>query len=40
MQKQVKEADYGTDVQTVKAEYEPHQKEHNVIDQFRGNVGK
>nr|XP_040567609.1 plectin-like isoform X4 [Lepeophtheirus salmonis] len=38
--KQVKEADYGTDLQTVKAEYERHQKEHKVIDQFQGNVEK
>ena len=40
LQKQVKEADYGTDVQTIKAEYERHQKEHKVIDQFQGNVEK
>merc|ERR1711899_391700 len=38
--KQVKDADYGSDVQTVKAEYERHQKEHKVIDQFQGNVEK
>jgi hypothetical protein len=29
----VKESDYGSDVHTVKAEYERHQKEHKVIDQ-------
>ena len=40
LQKQVKESDYGTDIQTVKAEYERHQKEHKVIDQFQGNVEK
>ncbi len=34
-QKQVKESEYGNDVQTVKAEYERHQKEHKVIDQFQ-----
>ncbi len=39
-QKQVREADYGTDVQTIKAEYDRHQKEHKVIDQFQGNVEK
>ena len=39
-QKQVKESDYGTDIQTIKAEYERHQKEHKVIDQFQGNVEK
>ena len=31
--KQVKESEYGNDVQTVKAEYERHQKEHKIIDQ-------
>ena len=40
LQKQVKEAEYGTDVHTVRAEYERHQKEHKVIDQFQGNVEK
>ena len=40
LQKQLKEAEYGTDVQTVKVEYERHQKEHKVIDQFQGNVEK
>ena len=35
VQKQVKEADYGSDMQTVRAEYERHQKEHKVIDQFQ-----
>ena len=39
-QKQVKESDYGTDIQSIKAEYERHQKEHKVIDQFQGNVEK
>ena len=39
-QKQVKDADYGSDVQTIKAEHERHQKEHKVIDQFQGNVEK
>merc|ERR1711971_510814 len=38
--KQVKVADYGSDVQTIKAEHERHQKEHKVIDQFQGNVEK
>merc|ERR1719367_1294357 len=38
--KQVKEAEYGTDSHTVRAEYERHQKEHKVIDQFQGNVEK
>merc|ERR1719210_1219184 len=38
--KQVKESDYGTDIQSIKAEYERHQKEHKVIDQFQGNVEK
>ena len=27
-------------MQTIKAEYERHQKEHKVIDQFQGNVEK
>ena len=27
-------------MQTVKVEYERHQKEHKVIDQFQGNVEK
>ena len=27
-------------MQTVKLEYERHQKEHKVIDQFQGNVEK
>ena len=40
LQKQVKESEYGTDVHTVRAEYERHQKEHKVIDQFQGNVEK
>jgi dystonin len=40
LQKQVKDAEYGTDVHTVRAEYERHQKEHKVIDQFQGNVEK
>ena len=40
LQKQIKEAEYGNDVQTVKLEYERHQKEHKVIDQFQGNVEK
>ena len=40
LQKQLKEAEYGTDMQTVKLEYERHQKEHKVIDQFQGNVEK
>lgn len=31
----MKESEYGNDVQTVKAEYERHQKEHKVIDQFQ-----
>ncbi len=35
MQKQLKDAEFGTDVQTVKIEYERHQKEHKVIDQVR-----
>ena len=39
-QKQLKESEYGTDMQTVKIEYERHQKEHKVIDQFQGNVEK
>ncbi len=39
-QKQLKDAEYGTDVHTVRAEYERHQKEHKVIDQFQGNVEK
>lgn len=38
--KQLKEGEYGTDMQTVKLEYERHQKEHKVIDQFQGNVEK
>ena len=29
----MKESEYGNDVQTVKAEYERHQKEHKIIDQ-------
>jgi hypothetical protein len=33
--KQVKESEYGNDVQTVKAEYERHQKEHKIIDQVK-----
>lgn len=32
-QKQLKEAEFGNDVQSVKAEYERHQKEHKIIDQ-------
>jgi len=36
----LKEGEYGTDMQTVKLEYERHQKEHKVIDQFQGNVEK
>ncbi len=32
-QKQLKDAEFGTDVQSVKIEYERHQKEHKVIDQ-------
>jgi len=35
LQKQVKEAEYGSDVQGVKVEYERHQKEHKIIDQVR-----
>jgi len=38
--KQLKEAEHGSDMQTVKAEYERHQKEHKVVDQFQGNVEK
>merc|ERR1719192_3043700 len=38
--KQLKEGEYGTDMQTVKVEYDRHQKEHKVIDQFQGNVEK
>eukprot|EP00092_Neocalanus_flemingeri_P001303 GFUD01001391.1.p1 GENE.GFUD01001391.1~~GFUD01001391.1.p1 ORF type:complete len:5580 (+),score=1489.94 GFUD01001391.1:543-17282(+) len=37
---QLKESEYGTDMQTVKVEYDRHQKEHKVIDQFQGNVEK
>eukprot|EP00090_Calanus_glacialis_P003456 TRINITY_DN1255_c0_g1_i12.p1 TRINITY_DN1255_c0_g1~~TRINITY_DN1255_c0_g1_i12.p1 ORF type:complete len:5152 (+),score=1465.32 TRINITY_DN1255_c0_g1_i12:61-15516(+) len=37
---QLKESAYGTDMQTVKVEYDRHQKEHKVIDQFQGNVEK
>ena len=37
---QLKEASYGTDMQTVKVEYEWHQKEHKIIYQFQGNVEK
>ena len=40
LQKQLKEGEYGTDMQTVKVEYDRHQKEHKVIDQFQGNVEK
>ena len=32
-QKQLRESEYGTDVQSVKAEYDRHQKEHKIIDQ-------
>ena len=39
-QKQLKEAEFGTDMQSVKVEYDKHQKEHKVIDQFQGNVEK
>ena len=38
--KQLKEAEFGTDMQTVKIEYDKHQKEHKIIDQFQGNVEK
>ncbi|TRY61232.1 hypothetical protein TCAL_08459, partial [Tigriopus californicus] len=38
--KQIRVAEYGNDVQTVKLEFERHQKEHKVIDQFQGNVEK
>jgi dystonin len=38
--KQLKEGEYGSDMQTVKLEYDRHQKEHKVIDQFQGNVEK
>jgi len=34
-QKQIKESEYGTDVQSVKVEYERHQKEHKIIDQVK-----
>lgn len=40
LQKQVKDSEYGTDVHGVRAEYERHQKEHKIIDQFQGNVEK
>jgi hypothetical protein len=39
-QRQIKESDYGNDVHTVRAEYERHQKEHKIIDQFQSNVEK
>merc|ERR1719367_61354 len=38
--KQLKEAEFGTDMQSVKVEYDKHQKEHKIIDQFQGNVEK
>merc|ERR1712038_2216728 len=37
---QLKEAEFGTDMQSVKVEYDKHQKEHKIIDQFQGNVEK
>ena len=37
---QLKEAEFGTDMQSVKVEYDKHQKEHKISDQFQGNVEK
>ncbi|XP_047367850.1 dystonin isoform X35 [Vespa velutina] len=38
--KQIQEADYGSDLQSVQNEFDVHQKEHKNIDQFRSKVDK
>lgn len=38
MQKQLQEADYGTDLSSIKTERDIHQREHKQIDQFHSRV--